>query len=211
MTPARYSAVRADLAALHQVPAGLTLKTLRNHKSNVKAALLWMERVQGVPRHGAPLTVVWEKLRVQVNDSVIRMRLSTLMRFCSAKGIEPTAVDESVIETVIGYRLRMGKAGDNAFRRLLARAWNSCHREIDGWPAIRLIEPLTKSRVEIGWERFPEGLRQDADRYLSGLTKIRRSRTGQRIRPLRVSTIGTRRAELTARGAHGGEVRRADR
>jgi hypothetical protein len=30
--PARYSAVRADLAQLHEVPAGLTTKTLQNHK-----------------------------------------------------------------------------------------------------------------------------------------------------------------------------------
>jgi hypothetical protein len=29
--PARYSAVRAELAQLHQIPAGLTAKTLQNH------------------------------------------------------------------------------------------------------------------------------------------------------------------------------------
>jgi hypothetical protein len=40
--PARYSAVRADLLALHAVPAGLTAKTLQNHKSNAKSALLWL-------------------------------------------------------------------------------------------------------------------------------------------------------------------------
>ena len=34
--PARLSAVRADLSRLHHVPAGLTRKTLQNHKSNVK-------------------------------------------------------------------------------------------------------------------------------------------------------------------------------
>ena len=54
--PARYSAVRADLAQLHEVPAGLTAKTLQNHKSNVKSALLWLAREKGVPEHGVPLT-----------------------------------------------------------------------------------------------------------------------------------------------------------
>src|SRR5205823_6156884 len=48
------------------------------------------------------------------------------------------------------------------------------------------------------WEDFPERLRQDVDRYLHGLTRVRRSRTGQRIRPLKLSTIRTRRAEITA-------------
>jgi hypothetical protein len=52
--PARYSAVRADLIHLHQVLAGLTAKTLQNHKSNVKSALLWLAREKGVPEHGAP-------------------------------------------------------------------------------------------------------------------------------------------------------------
>ena len=45
--PARYSAVRADLAQLHPVPAGVTAKTLQNHKSNVKSALLWLAREKG--------------------------------------------------------------------------------------------------------------------------------------------------------------------
>src|SRR5258706_15599345 len=35
--PARYSAVRADLAQLHHEPLGLTAKTLQNHKSNAKS------------------------------------------------------------------------------------------------------------------------------------------------------------------------------
>ena len=51
--PARYSAIRADLLALHHVPAGLTAKTMQNHKSNTKSALLWLAREKGVPEHGA--------------------------------------------------------------------------------------------------------------------------------------------------------------
>jgi hypothetical protein len=35
--PARYSAVRADLAQLHHVPAGLTKKTLQNTKAMRRA------------------------------------------------------------------------------------------------------------------------------------------------------------------------------
>src|SRR5665811_1308766 len=64
--PARYSAVRADLLNLHAVPAGLTAKTLQNHKSNAKSALLWLTREKGVPEHGAPLTPAWQQLRAKV-------------------------------------------------------------------------------------------------------------------------------------------------
>ena len=58
--PARYSAVRADLINLHEVPAGLTAKTLQNHKSNAKSALLYLAREKGVPEYGAPLMEEWQ-------------------------------------------------------------------------------------------------------------------------------------------------------
>jgi integrase len=196
--PARYSAVRADLARLHQVPAGLTVKTLKNHKSNVKSALLWLAREKGIPEHGAPLSVDWEPLRAAVKDSLVRSRLSSFMRYCSANNIAPAGVDEGTVDSFVSYRWRCGKPANDAFRRLLARAWNANVGSLPGWPATKLVVPSAKRLVEVEWDAFPLGLRQDIDRYLQGLTRIRRSRTGQRIRPLKPSTIRTRRAELQA-------------
>ena len=49
MIPARYSAVRNDLAKWHHVPAGLTPKTVMNHRSNVKGMLLWLGAGEGHP------------------------------------------------------------------------------------------------------------------------------------------------------------------
>jgi hypothetical protein len=54
--PARLTAIRADLAQLHHVPTRLTRKTLQNHKSNVKSALLWLAREKRIPKHGAALS-----------------------------------------------------------------------------------------------------------------------------------------------------------
>jgi Phage integrase family len=196
--PARYSAVRADLAQLHQVPAGLTAKTLQNHKSNTKRALLWLEREKGVPKHGAPLAAAWEELRAKVQDGVARSRLSSLMRYCSANNIPPAEVDEAAVDRFVSYRSRCARPVDDAFRRLLARAWNANVGAIAGWPARRLMEPPIKNAVEVEWNEFPADLRHDVDGYLQGLTRIRKSRTGQRIRPLKQSTIRTRRAELQA-------------
>jgi Phage integrase family len=196
--PARYSAVRADLAQLHHVPAGLTAKTLANHRSNTKAALLWLAREKGVPEHGAPLTPPWKELQFQIRDRLVRWRLSSLMRFCSASHIAPIEVDEGVVERLMSYRSQTGMSASDAFRRLVARAWNSNVGNIQGWPARRLIEPPIKTAVELSWADFPEGLRRDVDRYLDGLTRVRRSRAGQRIRPLKPSTLRTRRAELAA-------------
>jgi hypothetical protein len=196
--PARYSAVRADLAQLHQVPAGLTKKTLQNHKSNTKSALLWLAREKGVPQHGVPLTPTWEQLRSKIRDSLVRSRLSSFMRFCSAANMLPVDVDEAVVDRFVEYRSRAGRPFNRAARRLLTRAWNTNVGTIAGWPERALVEPPVKAAVEVEWQDFPESLRADVERYLGGLTRVRRGRTGQRIRPLKPSTIRTRGAELQA-------------
>ena len=77
--PARYSAVRAELGLLHHAPAGLTAKTLQNHRSNCKSALLWLSREKGIPEHGAPLAPAWEQLRGGIGDALVRSRLSSFM------------------------------------------------------------------------------------------------------------------------------------
>jgi hypothetical protein len=198
--PARYSAVRANLLNLHGVPAGLTAKTLQNHKSNVKAALLWLTREKGIPEHGAPLSPEWAALKAEVPDRQVRWRLSSFWRYCSANNIKPSEVDEKeeIVERFLTYRTLCGKPADGAFRRLMARAWNGNVGKIAGWPTTRLFEPPVKSAVEVPWLDFADGLRHGVDAYLAGLTRIRKTRTGQRIRPLKAVTIRARRAELQA-------------
>ena len=195
--PARYSAVRNDLANWHHVPSGLTPKTVINHRSNVKGMLLWLGREKGVPEHGAPLSAEWEELRALVKDPLHRSRLSSFMRFCSANNITPL-VDEVVVDRFMDYRTRCGKPADAAFRRLLARAWNANIATIPGWPKRRLEEPPVKSAVEIDWEQFHKGLRRDVDRYEDSLKRVRKSRSGRHIKPLRPTTLRARRAELHA-------------
>jgi hypothetical protein len=196
--PARLRAVRADLARLHHAPAGLTLKTLRNHKSNVKSALRWLARERGVPEHGAPLMAAWEELRAQISDRFVRWRLSSFMRFCSANGIAPAEVDEVILGRFLGYRAQAGSPADDRSGRRLVRAWNSNVGNVRGWPVRWLREPAVRPTTDLPWEEFPEGLRRDVDQYLQGLTRVRRGRSGRRIRPLQPSTIRQRRMELVA-------------
>jgi integrase len=196
--PARYSAIRTALRQLHHAPLGLTAKRLMNHKANTKAALRWLNREKNVPEYGARLAPEWEELRTHVEDNVGRSRLSPLMRFCSVKGIAPDEVDESVVDRFIEYRARSTARPVNAAaRRLLAKAWNANVGIIEKWPKHRLIEPPGQTSGKPEWSEFPEGLRKDVERYLQGLKQLRRSRGGQRIRPLKSSTIKNRRNELT--------------
>src|SRR5277367_7156390 len=56
LIPARYSAVRARMAALHHVPMDWTAKTLANHRSNAKAALIWFAKEKEILQHGMALS-----------------------------------------------------------------------------------------------------------------------------------------------------------
>ena len=199
LIPARYSAVRARLAALHHVPLDWVAKTLANHKSNTKAALIWFAKEKDVLPNGVPLSPAWDRLRIQLTDPSTRYRLMPLMRFCSGVHIEPEAVEEAVIDRYMDHRARTTtRASDAASRRIMARLWNTGIGRIDGWPQLRLVEPPVKASEGPAWDDFPEGLRTDIEGYLTGLTRNHKNKTGHRSRACQPSTLTTRKRELVA-------------
>jgi hypothetical protein len=118
--PARYSGVRARMEALHAVQLGWASKTLANHKSNAKAALIWFANAKDLPRHGVTLSPAWDRLRAELTDPSTRYRLTPLMRFCTGVAIEPQAVDETVIDRFWDHRSRTTARPTNpAARRIL--------------------------------------------------------------------------------------------
>ena len=187
-----------SVAQLHHARVGVTTKTLSNHKSNVRAALRWFGKEHDVPRRGMPLLASWATLRDRL-DKRLRQRLYSFMRYCSARRIEPESVDDGVLDAYWRYRTdTTALASNNARRRFLARTWNACASEINGWPLQRLTEPPIKIPGNPAWEHFPEGLRADLENYWDRLTKPRRGLRDQRIRPCRPATIRASRAALLA-------------
>jgi integrase len=195
--PARWQAVRTSVAQLHHARLGVTPKTLANHKSNVRAALRWFANEHDVPQQGARLSTEWARFRDRLDDR-IRGRLYSLVRYCSARGIAPSSVDDNVFDDYWRYRTETtARASNNTARRFMVRAWNASAGAIDGCSLRPLTEPPVK-KTDPAWEKFPEGLSRELDDYFAGLAKPHRSLDGKRIRPCRMSTIRTRRAELVA-------------
>ena len=209
--PARYSAVWPMLVQLHPVRTNLKPKTLQNHKSNVKSALLWLARAKGVPRRGMPLAAPWEELRARLGPGIPRWTFSLLMRFCTARGVMPAAVDEAVIDRYMAYRAQTGKASDTAFRRGLARAWNSNVGRIEGWPAHRLLEPPLKTAGKPTWDAFPVGAAARC-RALPGNSDPCASNRKRTACPAAEDVLDqTATCGTASRGADGREIRAADR
>jgi integrase len=197
--PARWTAMQLNLKRLHPATVGANAKTLANQKSNVKAALRWFGKEHDVSPRGARLTPAWAALLDGINDYGRKARLSGLMRYCSGRGIEPEAVNETALDDYFAYRKQTTSLATNgAARRSVARTWNACVDAGANWPRQMLIEPPLQPAERLAWEDFPSGLRRDVDEYLADLKKIRKGSNGKRYRPCSPKTIRTRRAELVA-------------
>jgi integrase len=194
---ARWGAVALKANQLHHANLGVEWKTLANHRANAKSALQWYCDEHDLARRGAPLSREWQHLRSRIGDLSRRAKLSGLIRYCSIKGIAPTDVNEAAVDAYMHYRAETTAlaAGIKA-RRAIARAWNACTAEIEGWPQHRLIEPPLRAKTWPQWQDFPASLRKDVDAYLASLTKPRRGPTGKRLRRCKATTIITRRVEL---------------
>src|ERR1700722_13561506 len=74
--PARWQAVRFGVGRLHHARLGVTPKTLSNHRSNLRAALRWFGKEEGVPQQGARLTADWARFVGELAKPT-RQRLSS--------------------------------------------------------------------------------------------------------------------------------------
>jgi integrase len=199
LIPARWTAIRMPVSQLHHARVGVTAKTVSNHKANVSAALRWFGKEHEMPARGTPLSQEWSRLRNGVENRGARARLYGLMRYCSGRHINPNLVDDAVLDAYLRYRAETTSLSANdAAHRSVARSWNACIGQVEGWPARRLTEPPVKAKEGPAWEDFPEGLREEIEAYLSGLQKPHRSASGKRIRPCSPSTIRVRKAVLVA-------------
>jgi len=79
---ARWLAVAHQVNQLHHAGNGVEWKTLANHKSNAKAALLWFRNEHALPLRGPPLHPEWQLLRSRLVDRSRLAKLSGLLRYC---------------------------------------------------------------------------------------------------------------------------------
>jgi integrase len=195
--PARWSSVQIAVGQLHHARIGVRPKTLANHKANVRAALRWFGREHDVPQRGVRLSAEWVRF-CEALEKRVRDRLYNLVRYCSARGIGPTSVDDKIFDEYWRYRTETtARASNNTARRFMVRAWNAYAAAINDWQLRSLTEPPLKV-AEPAWDAFPEGLRTDLDGYFAGLAQVHRTLKGKRIQPCSPATIATRRAELVA-------------
>ena len=207
--PARWNAVRLSVGQLHHARVGVTAKTLANHKSNVRAALRWFGKEHGVPQRGVRLSPEWARFCDGL-EKRIRDRLYNLMRYCSARGISPSSVDDTIFDEYWRYRTET-----TALHRTIPRGALWCGPGMPVRPQSMagrcrpLTEPPIKVLAKPAWDDFPAGLRGDIDDYFAGLAKPHRSLNGKRIQPCSPGNNPNPTGRTCRDGPHGGSARRA--
>jgi integrase len=195
--PARWQSLWISMAQVHHSRVGVTSKSLSNHKSNARAALNWFSKASDFPQRGVRLSPDWARFHAGSNGSVWP-RVSSLARYCSARGIGPSDVNDEIFGCYWKYRAETtGLATHNTAKRFMLRAWNAAADTTNGQALHRLAEPPLKM-AEPAWNAFPVCLRQEIDSYFAALAKVHRTLSGKRIQPCSATTIATRRAELVA-------------
>src|SRR5262245_28481657 len=138
LVSARWTALQISVAKLHHARLGVRPKTLANHRANVKAALRWFGKEQNVPQRGMRLSVEWTGLCDRIENRM-RERLYSLMRYCSARGVPPSAVDDAIFDEYWRYRSEAtALVSNNTQRRFMTRAWNACAAAIADLSLLRL-------------------------------------------------------------------------
>ena len=195
------NAIPAEPAALRrrlELIAAETHGVSRGRWNNIRSLLLkalGLARPMMAGRSKQPILPEWEVLATQL-AFYLRIRLLPLLRFLSARQTTPSDVTladlEAYRQAIFDDRLRSRpeKAWDS-----LSWAWNACHRDVEGWPAIA-IERLSRRKTYVmPGSAFPASFKQDVDRFLDRLAGADLSDDGP-IRPARLATL--QRAAISA-------------
>src|SRR5918994_2816160 len=87
--PARWIDVRQPILSLHPSTVGWTVETVSNHRTNVRRALGWFQRIAPMPLRGMSLVPTWACLWAAVPGLETRKRLSAFVRFLSMEAVSP--------------------------------------------------------------------------------------------------------------------------
>lgn len=164
--PATHERVRVLLRKVTPQRAGIAAKTLENLRANLAAALR-LYRV-GHLRGQQGLSLAWQELRLGLPQSAARYGLSRFIRFCSERGVAPAIVDDATLAAFAAHLDQETLAREpKRLVRAVARHWNSAVAVIPGWPGRKLQAPAGRQGYVMPWCELPEGLRREAEAWLT--------------------------------------------
>jgi len=185
--------LRPRIAEFHGALLGVSQKRLDNVMSGLRTALRlahWQ-----VPRSRQGLSLEWRRLADALPQDRTQWRLSSFMRFCSQRGIEPTDVTDKTFDEFLVWLEKGLAKNPHGTVRQAARSWNKAARQIPFWPQQPIRVPSFRAPpTSIDLELFPQSFRDDYRRCSEHLHSRAPFSGDPNLDPLAAST-----AEVTMR------------
>ena len=163
--PADPSFYRKMFRNLHPERCDLTDSRIRNIKSDVMFALKHVGCIRGARTYMAPLTPEWQTIwENAASAGRLRVYVSRLMHYCSARGIHPEDVNDTVAD-----QLRRALIDESFVKnpisthKSIIRAWNKLIKLVTEWPNIKLNLTNDRDDYSIPLDRFPKPFREEVD------------------------------------------------
>ena len=195
--PAAVPALRAALAGVHPVAAGISAKRFANIRADLAAALRLAGQMRMACRVAPGLDPAWQQLREVCPLPRLRWALSRLMRWCSSCDITPEQVDPAVLARCTDAIDASSLKTEPARIALdTARAWNQCARIVPRWPGRPLPTTARQPGWVLPWSSFPSALQADAEAWIARLGGDDPLADDGPPRPLRPATLRWRRFQM---------------
>ena len=203
--PASHRWLRQHLAVFHPQHLGISPKRWSNIKSDVSFAFRHVGLVNVEKPHLAPFPPEWQVLWDRVEEDRMRWNLSRFFHFCSAVGISPEDVDDTVME-----RFRFSLIEESFIKnpdwtaKYATNLWNKAVDHIPGWPARRLTKTNDRKDYALPHATFPASFQADVDRFIDRVSGTDIMAEDGPVRPFAaVAGVGLCRS-WSKRGSSGG-------
>ena len=196
--PANINWLHVRIRRIHPAAHDISKKRLANIKSDVLKALT----LAGCSRSRGDWlrspSAEWETLLNKVPDKHDRWKLSQFAQYCSALGVEPSAVTD---EHVLGLLQALidETFADKPDQVVLnaVKVWNRLRIQVVGWPEITLARPPRKKEP---WttplDRFTDSFQEDVNSWLTRLEHPDPFNASGPMKPLRPATVAHRRHQI---------------
>src|SRR5262249_22823627 len=134
----------------------LSRKSLQNLRSDLGAAIVVSGLSKVLRTAKQPLTTEWKAIFDPIENRGVRMALSRFARFCSALGLPPSRVDDSVFERFLTELEAASLVRNPAHtHRQAVWAWNKACGTLQSFPG-RPVTPAQVGRTPQGfaWEKL---------------------------------------------------------
>ncbi len=163
--PSQPGFYRKMLKGLHPAHCGLSKSRIANIKSDVLFSLRHVGCIDGARSYMAPLTLEWQVLWDKAACAGrLRLYVSRLLHFCSAREISPDEVNDEVSEQLRIALIEESFVDDPVrIHKSVLRTWNKLVDQVPDWPRFRFTIPNGRDHYTIPLDRFPQSLRDEVN------------------------------------------------